>query len=229
MNDQKVLLDLAGDCFNGNPLPVFSNVNANTYLLELQQRFIAFVENRILISNLIDRIDGDVKNIPWYQPITYTTYLNSKENMNFIGSVKDRYSQAKELGVDKSLRIGIIGGSENEIYIGISEPQLDFAVNVADRFQAFELRGLTVPKVHVTLPNAGSDSFVERTLYREYKDSHWSNNVVVNVVFVVKDNSWFVDDLISEKGKESMIHWISDSLQVIAETEIESEFNSENI
>lgn len=222
-----ILLDFAGDCFRGNPLPTFSdNVNANIYLQEIQKRFITFTENRILVSNLINRIGGDLENIPWYRPVTYTTYLNSLENLNFIGSVKERYGQAKELGVDKSLRISIIGGSENGIYIGIKESQLDFAVQVANRFVAFEERDLTVPKVHVTLPTASSDNFIERTLYREYLDSSWNKNVVVNVIFVVKDNSQFLDELVSDRGREAMIHWIVDSLEVIAEREIENELDS---
>jgi hypothetical protein len=222
-----VLLDFAGDCFKGNPLPTFSNeVNANIYLQELQSRFIEFTENRILVSNLIRKIGGDLENIPWYRPITYTTYVNSLENLNFIGSVKDRYTQAKELGINKSLRISVIGGNENGIYIGVKEMQMDFAVEVADCLVAFQNRGLTVPKVHVTFPTASSESFVERTLYREHKDSSWKNNVVVNVMFVVKDNSAFLDDLVSDLGREAMINWIVDSLEVIVERENENDMVS---
>jgi hypothetical protein len=224
MTGQKdVLLDFGGSCWNGTELPSFSNgLNANEYLLNVQQRFRLFMENRLLITNLIDRLGGDLSEIDWYKPVDFVTYLNDIDNANFIGTVKERYTQVKELGLTKSIRLLIVGEQEAGIYLGTKEEHIDFAFDIANCLEVFHNRDIVLPKVRVIIPCSVSDNQVERLLYREMKDSDTGKNVVVNIVFALRDNSEFTDVMNSDIGMLSLVHWIVNSIEVLAERKVEN-------
>lgn len=224
MDEQSILLDLGGDYFNGSSLPIFSNgLDANLYLKNLQDRFRLFTENRLLVTNLITRLGSDLASIDWYKEITYTTYLNDLENANFTGTVSNRYKQVKELGIDKALRISILGGTQSGIFLGVKEKYLEFASDVANCLVSLDNKGVSIPKIRIMMPNASSDDFIERALYRELKNSDTDNNVVVDVMFVLKDNTEFTDFINSEAGMSSLIAWVVNSIDKITKRKVEKD------
>jgi len=217
-----VLLDLGGEYFGGTPLPIFSNgLDANTYLLALQNRFKLFIENRLLMTNLISRLGSDVATVDWYKKIDYILYLGDLEHQNFVGTVKERYEQAKSLEVDKSIRISILGGLTDGIFIGTRESNVGIAKRIANYLSVFEDVDIVVPKVKVVIPFEGASDSIERLLNREMKDSYTGKNTVIDVIFVVKDNGDFVDALNSDTGLGCLVHWLSDSIDVVIERENE--------
>jgi hypothetical protein len=224
-----ILLDLGGEYFRGTSLPTFSNgLNANEYLYNLQQRFKLFTENRLLVTNLIERIGGDLPLVPWYKEIDYVTYLNDLEHSNFVGTVKERYTQAREAELTKSLRLSIVGDCEAGIYLGVKEEYQDFAIDVAHCLSVFETNGIKLPKIHVVIPCASSDRYVERTLYRELSDSG-DKIVLVNVIFVLKDNTQFTDSMNSNTGMLCMLNWVVNSLECMIERKMENGIFSEDL
>jgi len=219
---ESLLLDLGGTYFKGSPLPIFTNgLDANLVLYILQQRYKEFIENRILITNLIQRIGGNVAEIDWYNTLNYVTYLNDLENVNFVGTIKQRYTQAKEQGIDRGLRLSILGDTEEAIYIAVKEDDLEFALEFADNLQVIEQYGIKLPKVKIIAPYGNSDKFVERLLFRESVDIY--KGLFVNVVFQLKDKSEFTDFLNTEQGINSLVHWLSRSLDDLSERKLNVE------
>lgn len=209
---ESILLDLGGEYFGSKTkLPTFSNnLDANTYLKDFQDEFVSYVEDRMLMSQLISKMSSAVKSIPWYTPITYTLYLNNIENQSFVGTLKERSKQVKEVGLTKVLRFSILGAEESRILIGVAEKDLEAGVEVANCLQVLADREIEVPKVDVVIPDINSSNYIERTLYREVKDGSSKEVTFVDIIFVVKDNSEFLDSL---ENKEAIIHFVSDALE----------------
>jgi len=214
----KILLDLGGNCFGGKELTTFSNnLNANTYLQDFQNEFTTYLENRILVQQLINRIGGGVASIPWYNSMDETIFMNSLENQVFIGSVKDRLKHALEYNLTFWLRLSILPVEESCIFVGVNSKDKEVGIKVAEQLQVLSDANIEVPKIKVVFPNLETDNYVERTLYRELSAGKHKDITFVDVILGVKDNSSFLDDL--TLGIEALVHFVSNSINEMKEVE----------
>lgn len=219
---ENILLDFAGDMFLGKELVTFSNgLNSNTYLADIQTRFVSYLESRLLVTSLINKLGGDVANINWYFPVNYILYLNNVENQNFIGSLKKRKEMCQSQGLTNVLRISILATEEAGIYIGTDEQDVDTAVEIANCLQVLADRGIEIPKVRVVIPCNSSSKYIERHLYREQQILRSEQYKVFNVVFACQDNSDFLDGL--STGQDAIVAFISTVFDKLTERKIEND------
>ena len=212
------LFDVGGDTYGGGQSsPVFTNgLDSNLWLSNVQHLFVEYLEARIAVTNIISKIGGNLAEVAWYVPVKYNLFWNDAKNDIFVGTRKDRQKSIQSYGVNFTLRLDVVGGSEDHIIIGVKESLVDKAVMVAESLQVMEPYGHRVPPVDIVFPNGYVSTTVERTLNRDIEGLSLDNNIVVSVLFQVQDTGTWVDVL--KDDTKSVVAWLSASLDRIAST-----------
>jgi hypothetical protein len=175
---------------------------------------VEYLEARIAVTNIISKIGGNLAEVAWYVPVKYNLFWNDAKNDIFVGTRKDRQKSIQSYGVNFTLRLDVVGGSEDRIIIGVKEPLVDKAIAVAESLQVMEPYGHRVPPVDIVVPTGYVSTTVERTLNRDIEGLSLDNNIVVSVLFQVQDTGTWVDVL--KDDTKSVVAWLSASLDRIA-------------
>lgn len=213
-------LDLGGNVFGGDQSsPVFSNgLDSNLWLSNLQFRFIEYLEARVAVTNIIGKIGGNLETIPWYLPIKYNLFWNDLKNEVFIGTRKDRLKEIQNYQVNFVLRLEVIGGTEDHIYIGVKEEDVELAQEAASMFQVVEDRKGFVPSIDILFPNGYASHTAERILYRDIQAYSSEKVKVISVVFQISDSGDWVDAFGTEEAVNSYVAWLSETFDKIGVT-----------
>jgi len=207
------LLDIGGNAFGGSqPSPIFSNEwDSNLWLSNLQFLFIEYLEARIAVTNVIQKIGSNLADISWYLPIKYNLFWNDKKNDVFVGTLGERKKSIRSYGIGLTLRLDVIGGSEDRVFIGVNEADLCIAEVVANSLQVMVDRGLYIPPVDILLPTGYASFTPERILHKDLVGLELDSNRVISVLFQVHDKGVWVDNFTTKETMNGVIAWLSES------------------
>lgn len=96
MNKKLIFLDVGGNIYNAPSEPVTEGLNSNTFLSSILEEFKKYLKDRIVIEELIARVSDRLYNGGWFIPLQYRLIYPDNEAEIFVGSYKDRYTQANE-------------------------------------------------------------------------------------------------------------------------------------
>lgn len=218
----RIFLDGGGTGYSSPSEPVDDVFDGNKWIYTLIEDYKRFLGDRILVEEMIARLDKRLYSAGWFIPLGYALFSGDSANEEFVGSYAKKYEQAKAVEMDFALQVRVSFEQDAvvDLLVNVENSEKDRSLNcarvIADSFNA----EFDTNESYLDMYNIGEISLYDNDLeLRSFaNDSKFANCPMVTMVFGVEPGGSFADYLQSEDGKAGLLKGLNLAFDSLVET-----------
>jgi len=218
----RIFLDGGGSNYGSPSEPVDEQWDSNQWLYSWVEDYRKFLSDRIIVEELIARLDTRLYSANWFVPLGYRLFLPDAENEEFYGTYSNKYKTANLADTDFSLQLRCSFERDRVIELLVNSENPDkkrskkCASILANCFNSiFDVDDSYLDSYEINECSV-HDSDLE---YRDFAhDSSYADHASVTMVFCAEPEERLASYLHSESGITELIHALSLSFDTLVES-----------